>query len=100
MRSITARQVFRKFSGIDTLCPILSVRHGIKIGVEKSENPDNPTDNALIVSFEFADGKENHFLTARDRLIDCLLRRNLTLEHECNGDGETGAIIAYRVMAT
>lgn len=23
----------------------------------------------------------------------------LSKEHECNGDGETGAIIAYRVMA-
>ena len=64
MRSITAKQVRRKFSGIDELCRILSARHGIEIATEKSENPDNPGNNALIVSFEFADGKEKHFLMA------------------------------------
>lgn len=96
---MTARQVLRKFSGINALCKVLSVRHGIRIGAEKSENPDNPRDNALIVSFEVPDGGEERFHAARDTLIDSLLRRNLTLEHECNGDGETGAIIAYRVGA-
>ncbi len=99
MKSITARQVLKKFSGINTLCSILSVRYGIEIGVEKSENPDNPRDNALIISFEFTDGNAKHFLAARNTLIDSLLREDLTLEHECNGDGETGAVIAYRVMA-
>ena len=100
MRSITARQVRRKFSGIDELCRVLSVRHGIEIGTGKSENPDNPRKNSLIVSFEFADGKEKHFLTARAILINSLLRKDLTLEHECNGDGETGTIFAYRVLAS
>lgn len=99
MKSITARQVFRKFSGINSLCRILSVRYGIKIDAEKSENFDNPRDNALVVSFEFADGKEKCFLAARGELIDSLLRKDMTIEHECNGDGATGVIIAYRVMA-
>ena len=99
MKSITARQAFRKFSGIHALCRILSVRYGIKIGAEKSENSNNPQDNALVVSFEFADGKEGRFLAARGELIDSLLRKDMTIEHECNGDGATGAIIAYRVMA-
>lgn len=99
MKSITARQVFRRVSGINALCNTLSVRHGIRIGAEKSENPDNPRDNALIVSFEFSDGNEKRFITARDTLIDSLLLNDLTLEHECNGDGETGSVIAYRVMA-
>ena len=58
MKSITARQVFRRFSGINALCNTLSVRHGIKIGAEKSENPENSRDNALIISFEFTDGNE------------------------------------------
>lgn len=98
MKSITARQVFRRFSGINALCNTLSVRHGIKIGAEKSENPENSRDNALIISFEFADCNEKHFLTARDTLIDSLSLKNLTLEHECNGDGEDGSVIAYRVM--
>ena len=98
MKSITTRRVFRKFSGINALCNVLSVRHGIRIGAEKSENPDNPRDNVLIISFEFTDGNEKHFFAARDTLIDSLLLKNLTLEHECNGDGEIGSVIAYRVM--
>ena len=100
MKSITAGQARRKFSGIDELCRILSVRHGIIIGAEKSENPDNSRDNALIVSFESADGKEKDFYTARATLIDSFLRKGLIIEHECNGDGGTGPIMAYRVMAT
>ncbi len=99
MKSITARQVRRILSGIDELCRILSVRYGIEVAAERSENPDNPRNNALIISFEFADGKEEHFLAARDILINTLLRKDLTLEHECNGDGETGTIFAYRVLA-
>ena len=62
MKSITTRRVFRKFSGINALCNVLSVRHGIRIGAEKSENPDNTRDNVLIISFEFTDGNEKHFL--------------------------------------
>ena len=99
MKAITARQAYRKFGGIDELCRILSVRYGILIGAEKSENPDDPRDNALIVSFEFPDDKKDRFLTAREALIDSFLRAGLMIEHECNGDGETGVIFAYRVMA-
>ena len=80
MKSITARQVRRKFSGIDELCRILSVRHGIEIATEKSEDPDNPRNNALIVSFEFADDKDKHFLTARDILIDFAVLPNPTCQ--------------------
>ena len=34
----------RMFNGINALCNVLSVRHGIRICAEKSGNPDNPMD--------------------------------------------------------
>jgi hypothetical protein len=98
MKEMTESQVHKKFRGIDELCRILSVRHGVIIGAERCENPNNPRQNKFIVSFEIPPDKYKGFFEAREVIIEVLGRMGMTLEHEAGGDGETGPILTYSVM--
>lgn len=98
MKEMTENQVRRRFRGIDELCRVLSVRHGVIIGAGRCEDPDNPRQHKFIVSFEIPPDKGKGFVEAREVVIEVLGRMGMTLEHEAGGDGATGPILTYSVM--
>jgi len=105
---IGARQAVRRLGGRKKLARFaetVSKAHGVKVDIAPHVNEENPADSWLNVLIETPNELFNLAARsdARDAAIDDVERflagRGMWIAWECGGDGETGPISSYRVLA-
>lgn len=86
------------FEIIDLACKKLSAfYYGVRVYASKCEDEENPKDNFLNIVFEY---KAEYSKEVKEikLLLDYFLKVfSLELQYECNGDGENGILMSYRV---
>jgi hypothetical protein len=105
---LTYAQACRKFcrnggkAKLDAVCAAAASRFGVGVYADKEVEEENPRNNSLEVVFEYPWRKAKDFEAARASVINALLKRGMTIEYECNGDGNdcnggTTIVIVYKV---
>jgi hypothetical protein len=86
------------FSIIDLACKKLSsFCDGVDVYASKCVNEEHPKDNFLNIVFEYKAECSKDFEEIRLMLCYFLKIFGLELRYECNGDGEKGILMSYRV---
>ena len=101
-----ARTAVRQLGGqrvINAFAKKVSAKYGVSVAIVPCVNEEEPSDNWLNVVIETPNGlfdKDGHSTEldkATDEVIDFLHKKDLVMDWECGGDGDTGPIESYRV---